>query len=93
MTGAYKGEARSILRVTAMDTGTRIPGKRQTAGQILTVWQRDLHPDPSINKKLKLSLCNRGKGRADSVNAERFTFIDCAKVVTCKNIVAKNTDS
>ena len=73
-----------------MDMDKRIPGKRQTAGQILTVWQRDLHPDP-INKKLKLSLCNRGKGRADSVNSERFTFIDGAKVVSCVKTLLQRT--
>ena len=74
-----------------MDTDKRILGKRQTAGQILTVWQRDLHPDPSINKKLKLSLCNRGKGRADSVNSERFTFIDGTKVVSCVKTLLQRT--
>ena len=46
-------------------------------GQILTVWQLDLRPDPSVNKTLKLSPCKK-KGKGE--NSEHFTFIDDAKV-------------
>ena len=61
--------------------------------QILTVWQLDLRPDPSIKKKLKLSLCKKRNGRTDPENSEHFTFIDDAKVVSLEKILAKNTDS
>ena len=85
VTGAHNGQARSILRATATDFGERIPCKCRTVGQILSVQ----HPNPSTNKKLKTSLC--GKGRADHDNSERLTFIDDASLEI--NIVKKNTDS
>ena len=66
---------------------------RVNGGQraILTVWQLDLRPEPSVNKKLKLSLFKNWKGRADLENSERFTFIDDAKVVSLEKRVAVPT--
>ena len=59
----------------------------------MTVWQLDLQPDTSVNKKLKLSLFKMGKGRADPENSECFTFIDDAKVMSCeKYFCCKKTD-
>ena len=77
MTGAHNGQASSVLRAGVTDTGKQVMGRQRTVSQILTIWQLDLHPDPSATKKLKLSLClKKGKGRADPENSERFTFID-----------------
>ena len=57
MTGAHNGQASSVLRAGVTDTGKQVMGRQRTASQILTIWQLDLHPDPSVTKKLKLSLC------------------------------------
>ena len=51
-----------------------------TRGGRRTVWELDLLPDPSVNKKL--SLCNNAKGGANTENSECFTFTDYAKVVS-----------
>ena len=71
----------------------RVPDRHRTASQILTGHQLDLHPDPSVNKKLKLSLVckKKGKGRADPENSERFTFIDDAKFVSLENKLLQRT--
>ena len=86
MTSAHNSQARSVLQAVATDMDKRI----DAVGQILIV---RLHPDSSVNKKLKLSLCKKkGKARSDPENSERFTFIDDTKVVSLEKIFAKNAD-
>ena len=57
MNGAHNGQEIYVLRTAAADN--LVQGRRRTASQILIVPQLtiDLRPDPSVNKKLKLSLC------------------------------------
>ena len=83
VTGAHKGEARSILRAAATDTGKQIPSRRRTVSQILTVWQLDLCPDPSINKKLKLSLCKK-KGKGELITQRILSVLHS---LCCKSCV------
>ena len=85
------GQVRGILRAAATNLGKRIPSNGRTASEMLTVQQLDLRPDPSVNMKLKLSLCNKGKGRANPENSERYTFIDDAKVVSLEKTLLQRT--